>query len=63
MFHDAVLYIHYNKVTPAEEKEGQNNPSKAGNTYEMWGVFDVQRFRFCLIKLTIRKIIPHVREA
>lgn len=62
MFHDAVLDIHYNKVTSAEEKEAQNNSSKASNAYEMWGIFDVQRFRFCLIKLTIRKIIAHVHD-
>lgn len=35
MFHDAVLDIHYNKVTSAEEKEAQNNSSKASNAYEM----------------------------
>ena len=62
MFHDAVLYIQYNTVILAEGKKAQNNPSKTGHAYEMRIVFDILRFRFCLIKLTIGKIIPHVHE-
>lgn len=62
MFYAAILYIQYNTVTLAKEKKAQNNPCKTGHAYEMQVAFEILRFRFCLIKLTIRKIILHVHE-
>lgn len=62
MFHDAILYMQYNTATLAERKKAQNKLNKTGHVSEMQVALDILRFRFCLIKLTIRKIIPHAHE-